>query len=130
MAVCERDPNHVYPGHNKTCPWCAVSTRAAAPAQVAMPPVSNPPPSPAPILPPSPAPTSRGRRRPAISVAVSVWLALGLAVAAFVGVFLIELALFGNTSDPGAVPALVATPFIVAAAMMIVTLVLCARTRR
>lgn len=59
-----------------------------------------------------------------------MWIALGVAVAAFMGVFLIELAVFGNTTDPGVVPSLVATPFIVAVVAMIVALVLLARTRR
>lgn len=38
MAVCSRDPSHVYPGHNKTCPWCALATKgAASPQQVPLP---------------------------------------------------------------------------------------------
>ena len=132
MAVCARDPSHVYPGHNKSCPWCAVATTAVpspAPQQVAVPAVASPTLVPGTSVRSTVTPAP-GRRRLVVSAAASVWIALGLAVAAFVGIFLVELAVFGNTTDPGVVPALVSTPFIVAVVAMIIALVLLARTRR
>lgn len=39
MAVCSRDPRHVYPDHNKTCPWCQQQQSATIPQQTAMAPV-------------------------------------------------------------------------------------------
>ncbi len=45
MAVCSRDPSHVYPGHNRTCPWCAAAATATpAPKQVALVPIAAPSP--------------------------------------------------------------------------------------
>lgn len=43
MPTCSTDPTHVFPAHNKTCPWCeAQARRTPAPTQVALPPVRAP----------------------------------------------------------------------------------------
>jgi hypothetical protein len=33
MATCARDSSHVYPPHNKTCPWCAIAATPPAASQ-------------------------------------------------------------------------------------------------
>lgn len=42
MATCTRNPGHIYPDHNKSCPWCA-QTATAATQQTALPPIPAPP---------------------------------------------------------------------------------------
>lgn len=70
MAVCSRDPSHVYPGHNKTCPWCAAAATAApAPKQIPLPAVRAPKPTPTPAA-PRPTPASRPTPTAAITPTV------------------------------------------------------------
>jgi hypothetical protein len=33
VTTCRRDPSHVYPAHNKQCPWCALQNLASTPVQ-------------------------------------------------------------------------------------------------
>ena len=33
MTTCRRDPSHVYPPHNQTCPWCAIASTPPAAAK-------------------------------------------------------------------------------------------------
>lgn len=41
MPICAANPAHVYPAHNKKCPWCEVARKASAPPkQTALPPVA------------------------------------------------------------------------------------------
>jgi hypothetical protein len=43
LTTCKRDPTHVYPGHNKRCPWCAQeATGSKPPKQIALPAVRTP----------------------------------------------------------------------------------------
>lgn len=98
MTTCARDAGHVYPPHNKTCPWCAI---AATPPAVTRPPASQqialPPPAravPAQRVTPQRAtgPTSlpagiRRRSRRSEFRIERVLVAVGLALAA-VGVYL------------------------------------------
>ena len=58
MATCTRDPSHVYPPHNKTCPWCAIAATPPATAKRPAQQTALPPPAVAP-RPVAPATTSR-----------------------------------------------------------------------
>ena len=59
MTVCSRNPRHVYPGHNKACPWCAAAAVAKpASRQVPLPAVKPPKPASTPVV-ARPIPTSR-----------------------------------------------------------------------